>query len=68
MSIEFNDGVFNLSTENTSYLFRISEFGHLEHIHYGERVESEDAPLLCLKNNICIFSCKLRITEFKSKN
>ena len=52
MSIEFNDGVFNLSTENTSYLFRISEFGHLEHIHYGERVESEDAPLLCVKNNI----------------
>ena len=45
VSIEFNDGVFNLSTENTSYLFRISEFGHLEHIHYGERVESEDAPL-----------------------
>lgn len=52
MSIEIKNGVFNLSTENTSYLFRIGEFGHLEHIHYGECVSSEDASLLCVKNNI----------------
>jgi len=33
--ISFSDGVFRLTTAKTSYWFKVTEFGHLEHIHYG---------------------------------
>lgn len=45
--IAYQNHVFSLQTQNTSYLFRITQFGHLEHIHYGERIpECEIEPLL----------------------
>jgi alpha-galactosidase len=45
--ITFSDQVFALETVQTSYLFRVTQFGHLEHIHYGERVPpNEIEPLL----------------------
>lgn len=33
------DNVFRLETENTTYLFRVTKFGHLEHIYYGPRID-----------------------------
>ncbi len=33
--------VFSLHTEATSYLFRVTETGHLEHLYYGRRIDSE---------------------------
>jgi len=33
---------FSLHTENTTYQIKISEFGHLLHTYYGERIEDED--------------------------
>lgn len=32
------DGLFALSTGNTSYLFRVMETGHLEHLYYGRKI------------------------------
>ena len=32
------DGVFRLGTDHTSYWFRVTQFGHLEHIWYGPRL------------------------------
>ncbi len=32
------DGVFVLDTENTTYSFRVTESGHLEHLYYGKRI------------------------------
>ena len=47
--IEEKDGLFLLTTDNTSYWFRITKFGHLEHIHYGERLAVQDPEGLALK-------------------
>lgn len=46
------DSVFSLETDHTSYLFRITPFGHLEHIHYGERVASDEVQSLLTKHTI----------------
>ena len=31
---------FQLDTEHTSYCFRVTETGHLEHLHYGRKITS----------------------------
>ena len=50
--ITFSDQVFALETDQTSYLFRITPHGHLEHIHYGERVPLGEVETLSLKRAI----------------
>lgn len=52
MSITYDRGVFALCTDSTSYIFRITKFRHLEHIHYGERVYASDAEALSVKHDI----------------
>ena len=47
--IEQCDKLFRLTTNETSYWFRITDFGHLEHIHYGERLAPQDPEGLLLK-------------------
>ena len=32
------DGVFLLETKNTSYIFRVMDTGHLEHLYYGRKL------------------------------
>ena len=54
--IKIENNVFLLETQNTSYLFRVTTRGHLEHIHYGARVSLADADALCIKNNIMLGS------------
>ncbi len=45
--IDYRDRVFSLETDHTGYIFRITEHGHLEHVHYGARVPAgEIEPLL----------------------
>jgi alpha-galactosidase len=57
--IDHNEGVFRLTTRNTSCWFRVSRFGHLEHIHYGPRLKDQPIEGLLLKrtaeigNSIC---------------
>lgn len=48
MIIEEN-GVFKLDTKSTSYLFRVTEFSHLEAVHYGELIAAADAEALAVK-------------------
>lgn len=50
--ITFFDQVFALETERTSYLFRVTPYGHLEHIHYGERIPQGEIETLLLKRAI----------------
>lgn len=52
MSITYDKGVFALDTDRTSYIFRVTKFRHLEHIHYGERVKASDAEALSVKHDI----------------
>lgn len=52
MSITYDKGVFALDTDRTSYIFRVTKFRHLEHVHYGERVRASDAEALSVKHDI----------------
>lgn len=51
------DGVFYLSTNNTSYWFRTTKFGHLEHLHYGERLAEQDPEPLAVKTTSLPGTC-----------
>ncbi len=42
--IEHRNGEFRLTTKQTSYGFRVTKFGHLEHLYYGARLP-DDQPL-----------------------
>ena len=56
--ITINDRVFRLSTRETSYWFRITQFGHLEHIHYGALLpDSQPVEPLVLKRTARIGDC-----------
>mgnify|MGYP000920401488 FL=1 len=54
--IEFSDGLFRLTTENTSYWFRITPFGHPEHIYYGPRLKEQPPDALALKRTAAVGS------------
>ena len=45
------DSVFALETEQTSYLFRVTDTGHLEHLYYGRRIRFWDASALTEKHS-----------------
>jgi len=42
-SILAEDGVFRLTTCSTSLWFRTTEYGHLEQLHYGERLHPDQS-------------------------
>ncbi|WP_320128314.1 alpha-galactosidase [uncultured Sphaerochaeta sp.] len=50
------DQCFSLSTKNTTYLFSITETGHLEHLYYGKKLglQSIDIDALSEKRSIPI--------------
>ena len=50
--LQIEKNIFLLNTENTSYMFRISEYGHLEHIHYGRKIDIKDCEAMALKRPI----------------
>ena len=37
-----NNKSFYLESKNLSYLFKIDEFGFLQHLYYGKRIARED--------------------------
>ncbi|MCL2595086.1 MAG: hypothetical protein FWD83_06160, partial [Promicromonosporaceae bacterium] len=43
MAIQVSNGAFRINTANTSYWFRVTKFGHLEHLYYGPRLP-DDTP------------------------
>ncbi|AEC01994.1 alpha-galactosidase [Parasphaerochaeta coccoides] len=50
--IHEENGLFKLDTLHTSLWFRVTRHGHLEHIHYGDRLSSDqDADGLLLKQS-----------------
>jgi len=52
--ITFLENVFYLETRQTSYFSRITKFGHLESIYYGEKVVRQDLDALMLKHTAMI--------------
>jgi len=55
--ITFADNTFRLSTFETAYWFRVTQFGHLEHIYYGAPLpDDQSAEPLALKRTAQIGS------------
>ena len=53
--ISFENNEFRLSTNDTSYWFRITKYGHLEHLFYGGLLpDDQPAPPLELKRSAFI--------------
>lgn len=50
--IELKDGVFGLHGEDVSCLLRVNGYGVLELLHFGERVETEDAEAFILRQGL----------------
>ena len=50
------DSVFRLDTAHTSYWFRVTPFGHLEHLYYGPRLAPQPVDALALKRTAPIGS------------
>ena len=50
--IEIAEKTFRLSTDHTAYLFRVTDFGHLEHLHYGGPVSMADGAGMAAKTAI----------------
>ena len=47
--IAHENGVFHIKTEHYSYLFRVNQYGILEHLHFGQPVQTADAAgYLCI--------------------
>jgi alpha-galactosidase len=40
--INVKDDVFRLDTQNTSYIFKLTKFGQLEHVYYGNRLDKDE--------------------------
>ena len=47
--ISFDNGVFTLTGEHFSYVFRVTPKGQLEHLHFGAPVTAADAQALACK-------------------
>lgn len=47
------NGTFALETAHTSYLFCITDTGHLEHPHYGRKIRIRDNAALREKHSFC---------------
>ena len=55
--IVFDENIYRLSTSNTSYWFRITKFGHLEHLYYGGLLpDDQDVGPMMLKRTAFIGS------------
>ena len=50
--IEANNNVFALHGENTTLLMRVNEYGQLEHLHFGERMELCDAEAFICRQGL----------------
>lgn len=51
------ENVFRLDTKDTSYWFKVTHYGHLEHIYYGKKLKEQAIDGLLLKHSATIGSC-----------
>ena len=51
-TITVSNDCFILNTKDISYVFVIDKYKHLEHVHFGSRIETKDLEALRLKRHI----------------
>ncbi len=47
--ITYNSGIFNIETENTSYIFSVENKGIPEHIYYGKKLRNPSSSLPAIR-------------------
>ena len=47
------DNTYILETNNSSYVFRVLESGHPEHLYYGKKIKLLDSKGQLLSDNLC---------------
>ena len=55
--ITFENNYFKLDTRNSSYIFRVTDYGKLENVHYGAKIRKQSYNALLLKNSINLGAC-----------
>ncbi len=56
--IQYNDNTFWLNTKQSSYIFQVTKFGHLEHLYYGPKLSmNQPVEALKYKHTAMIGSC-----------
>lgn len=55
--ISFEKNYFKLDTRNSSYIFRITDYGKLENVHYGAKIRKQSYDALLLKNSVVLGCC-----------
>jgi alpha-galactosidase len=60
--IEEKDGIFHISSGGTSYMFRVTPEGLLEHLHFGPAADISDAEALAVKRG-CGWGCAVLLRE-----
>ncbi len=61
MSISFDNGIFRLETGHSSYIFRITEKGHPEHIYWGAPVSGDGLEAIMAKKPLN-YGCSVNYT------
>ncbi|MDO5293196.1 MAG: alpha-galactosidase [bacterium] len=64
--IQNNNNLFHLQTESTSYVFRVNEKNHLEHLYYGEKIAIE-GDAMALQSKDCFIMGNLIAYEQEDK-
>lgn len=63
--ITVSNNVYNLTTENTSYAFKVDANGHLEHLYYGSKILNMDSASTCVKKeNVALEDIRLEFSTF----
>jgi len=57
--ISVQDHIFWLETQCTSYIFRVNEHAHAEHVYYGAKIDRGPIDSLLLKRTVQTGSCVL---------
>lgn len=51
---KLNSNIFCLETKNNSYIFRIAEYGDMESLYYGAKIDKQDIAALIKKRNLLL--------------
>lgn len=54
--IKADNNIFHITSKSTSYIFRVTRYGHLEHIYYGSKIDPDDIEPLRYKQTAVIGS------------
>lgn len=61
--ITFKNNIFHLDTQNTSYIFQITKFGHLQSIYFGKKISQLDDYSALIEKNSIGYGCSVMYSQ-----